>query len=211
MLSHFKCKWTSSSCEGDVSGGVWCSVNWHCFSLYCMWCDWAAGRTDVNICVSHEWLTADHTFKPLCFNVAKTGAGYPNLLIPVIWVDCGHGDIGFYKQGYGWGFVNQGWERLGSVFLLFIDWLSLQMFSSAAMALWWNVYGERSLFATFTSSLFLTTMFFQHGTVCSLMILIPSPAGAFVMAFSFKHLEHKLGIKLFSNILFPSFHYDSIC
>lgn len=54
-----QCKWTSSSCEGDVSGGAWCSVNWPCFSLYCMWCDWAAGRIDVNIYVGHEWLTAD--------------------------------------------------------------------------------------------------------------------------------------------------------
>lgn len=30
-------------------------------------------------------------------------------------------------------------------------------------------------------------------------------------SFSFKHLEHKIGIKLFSNIFYIGFHYDSIC
>lgn len=197
LLSHvvcsvtFKCKWTSSSCEDDVSGGVWCSVNRPCFSVYCM-------------CQSlMNWQQIRHL--NLYFNVVKIGAGHPYCSYSFQfyrWIVVG-GGIGFTSRGQG-GVCEPG---LGKTFSYLL--MSLQTVSSVTMGLLMSIETSvPSSLGTLSNRNVLLDMvlsaphkdFYSHTVSCRCNC----------SGLSFKHLEHKLS-NFLAIFLLIGFHYDSIC
>lgn len=158
-----------------------------------MWCDWSLSRTELTwpmVCVGHQWLTAVETFKPWYFNVVIIGAGYPN---------CSY-SLQLYQwmvvtgklvlpAGVGMGICEPG---LGKTLFQFFSYLltSLQVLVCNHGSLRWIKCLQREI--TLCNIHVITGHFLSNKNVlqawyCLLLqmtfILIPSPAGAFVIAF----------------------------